>query len=284
MLRDDLRRIRREPALLVIEVAWRWTFGAAAIALLAFAFVRFQHAVAISGEEEAMLTSMTPEAAMEALGAIGARALPIATRLAEMIVPALVVFWVVAASMSRAAILSRLLSPNIRLSWSGFVGVHALRALSVVGLGGAYILASIISSWFTNPEQPNYLLTMAVFFVLFAIAVLAWLWVHWVLSVAAIYPVRDGLTARESVRSALGLVRNRRRELFAVASANGTARMVVGVVFTVIGLLPLPLYLVAPGLLIGLEVAIALVYCVVLDFLLLGRLAGYVEVSGRDPR
>jgi hypothetical protein len=227
---------------------------------------------------------MSPDLAMEALGAIEARALPIATQLAEMIVPLLLVLWVVAASVGRAMILSRLIAPSqTRLRWSGFAGVHFLRALSVVGLGGAYVLASMVSSGASNPEDPNYLLNMMVFFAMFVTALVVWLWVHWVLSLAAIYPVRDGFGTWESVRSALGLVRNRRRELARVASANGTARMVAGVVFTVIGLLPLPLYLVAPGLLMGMEVVIALVYCVVSDWMLLGRLVGYVEVAGKDP-
>lgn len=261
-----------------MEVAWRWMFGAAALGMLLFASVRLQHAVAISGEEETMLASMSPDLVMQALGAIAARTLPIATRLAEIIIPWLVLLWVVAASIGRATILSRLLgTTDTEIRWSGFVGLHILRALSVVGLAAAYVLDSMIAAWIVNPEESNYLLTMLMFLVLFMISVLVWSWVHWVLSLAAIYPVRDGTGIWTSVRRALRLVRERWQELAAVASTNGRARILVGVVFTVIGLLPLPLYRVSPGLLIGVEVVISLLYCVVSDWLLLGRLMGYVE-------
>ena len=269
-----------EPALLMMEVAWRWMFGAAAIGMLLFAIVRLQRAVAVTGQEEMMLASMSPELAMQALGAIAARALPIATRLAEMIIPWVVLLWVVAASAGRATILPQLLgTPEAEIRWSGFVGLHLLRALSVVGLAGAYVLDSMIASWIVNPEGSNYLLTMLMFLVLFMISVLVWSWVHWVLSLAAIYPVKDGTGVWRSVRSALRLVRERWQELAGVASANGRARILVGVVFTVIGLLPLPLYRVSSGLLIGFEVVISLLYCVVSDWFLLGRLIGYVEIS-----
>src|SRR5689334_10285863 len=112
VLRDNLKRVQNEPSILVIEVAWRWLFGAAALALLAFAFVRLQHAVIINSEEEELLSSMSPMLMGQAMATIMARALPIAARLAAMIVPALLILWVIAASVGRAAVLTRLLGPE----------------------------------------------------------------------------------------------------------------------------------------------------------------------------
>lgn len=280
MLRDNIARIRRNPSLLAIEVAWRWIFGAVALALLAFALVRLQHAVIINPEEEAQLHSMSPELIGQALVLIAYRAIPIALRLAALIVPALLVLWTVAASVGRAAIMTSLIGQDrAHMRWSAFIGVHALRALSVLGLFGGYLAASFGAALFANPENPNYLLSALVFLVMFAITVALWMWVHWVLSIAAIYPVKDDASLLVSITSAFQLVRRRPGKLAGVATGNGTARSLVALVFTFFGLLPLPLYSAAPGLLTVIEIIIALAYCVVSDWFLLARMVGYMEVA-----
>ena len=285
MLRENIARIRREPSLLAIEVAWRWTFGAVALALLAFAFVRLQHAVVINPEEEAQLHSMSPDLMGQALVMIAARAMPIAGRLAAILIPALLVLWSVAAILGRAVVLTRLVGPpRERMHWNGFIGVHVLRAASILGLTAGYLAASFFAALFVNPEDPNYLLGALVFVVMFVVVVALWMWVHWVLSVAAIFPVTDGMGTVASVQSAFRLVRTRGGELAAVATGNGTARSLVALVFTFFGLLPLPLYSVAPGLLTAIEIIIALTYCVISDWFLLARLVGYLEIATSAPK
>lgn len=278
MLRDNLARIRKEPSLLVIEIVWRWTFGAVAICLIAFAFVRLQHAIVVTPEEESLLASLSPVIAAQVLAGILSRALPFAIRLAAVVVPALLLLWTIAASVGRAVILSRLAGAP-RTNWSGVLGTHALRALSFVGLAGGYVTASFAAAFLTNPENPNLLVVALVFLLFFGVVVAIWIWVHWVFSLATIYPVIEGSGTFSAVRSALRLLRTNSKELAGIATANGTARSVVALFFTIIGLLPLPLYRVAPATLMAIEVVIALIYCVVSDWMLLGRLAGYLEVA-----
>lgn len=280
MLRDNIARIRHEPSLLAIEVAWRWIFGAVALALLAFAFFRLQHAVIINPEEDAQLHSMSPESIGQALILIAYRAIPVAAHLAAIIVPALLILWTIAASIGRAAIMAKLLGQDhTRLQWSAFIGVHALRALSVLGLFVGYLAASFGAAVLSNPENPNYLLSALVFLVMFVVVVAIWMWVHWVLSIAAIYPIKDSASLLVSLKSAFQLVQRKPGELAGIATGNGTARSIVALVFTFFGLLPLPLYPVAPGLLTVIEIIIALAYCVVSDWFLLARLVGYMEVA-----
>jgi hypothetical protein len=200
-----------------------------------------------------------------------------------MIVPALLILWVIAASVGRAAVLTRLLGPErTNLNWRGFIGVHVFRAASILALAAAYLGCAIIAGLFAGPD-PNMLLVTLIFLVLFAIAVLGWLWVHWVLSLAVIYPVRDAAGTWSSVRSALQLVRKNGKELSGIAATNGTARTVAALVFTFLGLLPIPLYHVAPDLFVAIEIVIILVYCVLSDWFLLARSVGYLEVAER-PR
>ncbi len=276
VLRESLQRIKRQPSLLAIEVAWRWAFGAAAIALLAFGFVRLQRGVEISPEELSQLASGSPDSMLVALGAIGERALPILARLVAIIVPSLFVLWVVAASVGRAVVLAKLVgTERVRLKWSGVIGMHLLRALSFVCLVCAYVLASVLASLLFH----SVILVFVFFLLMFAVAVAGWVWVHWVLSLAVIYPVTHGSGTFSSLRAAHRLVWAKGGELASVATANGTARSVVALVFTIFGLLPLPLYRVAPGVLIAIEVALALVYCVISDWFLLARLAAYLGVA-----
>ena len=280
MLRDNLNRIKREPSLLLIELAWRWLFGAVTIAMLAFAAVQLRRALVVSPDEQARLASMAPDVMVDALAVITARVFPLLARLAASIVPLLFLLWVATASVGRALVLSRLIGPRpSHPRWSAFVALHALRALSVIGLAAAYVACTSLASLVSSPENPNYLLGALLFLILFAASVAAWMWVHWVLSLGAIFPVSAQTGIIASVQSALQLVRGRRRELTRIASANGTARTVVAVVFTFAGLLPLPLYVVSPRVLTFVEIVIALSYCVASDFLLLGRLAAYVEVA-----
>jgi len=278
VLRDNLRRIQNEPALLVIEIAWRWLFGAAAFALLTFAFVRLQHAVVINSEEEELLSSMSPTLMAQAMVTILARALPVAARLAALIIPALLVLWIVAASVGRATVITRLLGPQSNLRWSGFIGVHIVRAASVLALSLAYIGCAFIAGFFAGPD-PNMFMVTLIFLLFFGIAVFVWMWVHWVLSLAAIFPVREGATTWSAVRSALRLVRQDGKQLAAVAATNGSARTLLALIFTFFGLVPLVLYRVSPGLFIAIELAIFLVYCLLSDWMLLGRLVGYLEVA-----
>lgn len=259
----------------MIEVAWRWFFGAVAIALLAFAVVRFQRAVAISPSEEAQLASASPDSMLLAAAAVMERALPVAARLAAIVVPALLVFWVVAATVGRAVILTKLVGPDVRIRWSGLVGTYLLRGFTVVALAIAYVASSSLASLISQ----SYIVIFLIFLFLFVIVLSIWSWVHWLISLATLYPILQGSGTAASLRQALRLVRARFSELAAVATSNGTARTVLALIFTLLGLLPLPLYRIAPGLLIALEIVIALVYCVISDWLLLARFVGYVEVA-----
>lgn len=259
-----------------MEVAWRWAFGAASIALLAFGFVRLQHGVEVSPEELSQLGSGSPDAMLVALAGIGGRALPILARLVAVIVPALFVLWVTAASVGRAVVLTKLVgAERARLKWSGVIGVHFLRALSVLGLAIAYVIASVVAPLLFRSVA----LVFVSFLLMLAVVVTVWLWVHWVLSIAAIYPVTQRAGVFAAVRSAYALVRATGGELGSIATANGTARTLIGLIFTVAGLLPLPFYRVGPGVVIVIEIVLALVYCVISDWFLLARLAGYIDVA-----
>lgn len=276
-MRDNMRRISREPALLVTEVTWRWLFGASSIVLLVYATLRLHAAIEVMPEEQALLTSLSPQGMAQALAEIGSRALPLLVRFGAIIVPSIAVLWILAATVGRAAVMTRLCR-NSDVRWVSLTAVHILRVISIFGLVLAYFGAAFAASLALNPESPNLLLATVIFVLLFAAAMLVWGFLHWILSLASIYPVTEAKGTVASLRAAIGLIRTRRSELTSIASPNATARTLAAIVFTILALLPLPLLTATPALFWTVEIFLTLVYCVVSDFLLLTRLAAYVEL------
>jgi len=264
------------------EVIWRWTFSGTTIALCLFATVRLQRSVVVLAEEQEMLTSKAPLQVVQAILEIWQRARPLVLRLGVIIVPALILLWVVAATVGRAYVTHRIAakeSPG-RPDWVSLAVLNLLRVIALLLLVPAYILAAMATLSVSTPESPNHLLALLVFLVLFSIAVLIWSIVNWMLSLASIYATVARASLFQALRDAWLLLRSRTSQLAAIAAQNATVRTLVGVVFTVIALAPLALRSI-PAVFWSLEIAIFLLYCVLSDLLLLARLSAYVEVVGQ---
>lgn len=222
---------------------------------------------------------MSPAQIAEALLEIGKRALPPALRLGMVLVPAVCLLWVIATTVGRTYVLHCLPEPSReRPRWFAIAVLNLLRALSVFGLVGAYFASSYASSLVIDPEASKYLPAALVFLFLFGASALVWSFVHWVLSLANIYAVRQGLGTISSIGKAFRLVRNGGRGLIGIASESATTRTVVAVVFTILALFPLSLHR-WPALVVSFEGGLFLVYCLASDLLLLARLEAYAEAA-----
>jgi hypothetical protein len=261
------------------ELAWRWAFSASALALSAFAILRLQGAVVILPEEQQMLSSRTPLQIAEAVLEVWQRARPLVFKLGLIVIPAVIVLWLIAATVGRAYVLNRICqSAETKPNWLGLVTLNSLRVLSVIGLIGAYIACSRATTLVSNPESPNYFDALVVFLLLFSVAVLIWSFIHWILSLACIFAARERTSTIASLRRTVSLLRGQGRQLASVAAQNGTARTVVAILFSFLTLFPLVLYRL-PILFWTLEFAILLLYCLASDLLLLARLSAYVELA-----
>jgi hypothetical protein len=278
-LRQHLARVFRDPSLVGAELAWRWVFGASSLALLIFAFVRLQRAVVVLPEEQEMLASRTPLQIAEALLEIWHRIQPLAVRIGLIVIPSIVVLWLIASTVGRGYVIARIVSPPIQTpNWLALALLHLLRIISVILLVGAYVECSRATLLVSSPESPNYLAATLLFLVLFGVSVLVWSLVHWVLSLACVYAVRERSSPVRSIGKTLSLVKTRGRALAGIAAQNGSARTLVAVVFTLLALFPLVVASL-PILFWGSEAVILVAYCFVSDLLLLARLGAYVEVA-----
>jgi hypothetical protein len=103
---------------------------------------------------------------------------------------------------------------------------------------------------------------------------------NWLLSLAAVFAVRNGDDAVAAISSALSLIRERMGAVFAVSTWTGMAHLVLFSVATTVVAIPLATVGFLPGRLILLAmIVVTLVYLAIADWLYMARLAGYVCIA-----
>lgn len=268
--------IRQQPALPLAEIAWRWCFAAAAGLLAAVALLEYLNSIPVSWGERLLLESEQPLLALAAL----AHALRgSASRLAAGAIlagTAIAIVWMLFSALGRLVTLQALL-PQARWAYRPLLGLSFLRSgLFLAGfLAG---LGALILAGFAGPggdAAPSVVLAA----VLVAGIWLVWTLLNWLLSVAAIFIVRDQQDTFGSVAAAVDLVRSKFGEFVltslpfvllhyvALAAAIASGALVFDVMTRV-----------SPeaG---GALVAIAAGYFAYADFLYITRLAAYVGLA-----
>ncbi len=168
---------------------------------------------------------------------------------------------------------------------------------AILGLVGAVILVQVVSAGFSssaastgvtsnNSAAPAGLGAGIAFLLLFPLAGLvfaAWSTLNWVLSLAAVFAVRDGDVPKDAlgaVSAAVGFCRERSGAVLAVTIWTGLAHLTVFVVATTAVSLPLSFAQIAPSrVVLAAVVLLAVAYFAVADWLYIARLAGYVCIA-----
>lgn len=288
------------------EISWRWVIGATATALFCFGLVEYVSTLPVTNGEVLFLRTRQPYLVAEAIMHMLRGTLNRAVMSAVLAALFLVLLWMIAASLGRVTILGAMLdymraqiarkasdaglahdaptdaaserrvtNPIPTLLRLNFLRV-ALTVAAVVGLIGAVILAG-----FALPESnPQPGLAFLLFLPLLAGICLAWSVLNWLLSLAAVFAVRDHEDALGAISAAVSLCRDRMAAVLAVNAWTGVAHalaflgatMVVGVLLGLAGTLPSRLLTLG---LIGVTIA----YFAVADWLYTARLAGYVCIA-----
>jgi len=281
---EGLRQAFHEPAVVLAEIAWRWSFGLAALALLAGLFFAYLDTLPISNIELLALRSRTPLLVADAIAHIFRGSGPRLVRSFAIVFPAIAMLWVAAAGLGRVATLKALLGREDRVPLAPQVGLNFLRAsvtlAAFVGYLGALILAGRTATGGDDVRPGVFLLV----FVLLGMAVsIARSWVNWFLSLGAIPAARDGLDTFTAMASAVALVRRQPRRFVGAAAVFGTIHGVLFAFTTVACLLVLSLADNVPAAAsLFLLTVITLAYFAALDFLSIARLAAYVAIHEID--
>ena len=289
---EGFRAIFRRPSFGLAEIAWRWSFGAAAGLLLVFSFFEYLDTLPVSKGDLLLLRTSQPilisRAALHILRGSAFRVVETAVVLALT----LGIAWVVIASLGRAATLKASFAyfhegevSSADRKENEFCGLGSIFGLNffrlcvtfaaMVGCFAAILLASAASGPTDRAPGSALLIIMTVTLLVW----LAWSTVNWFLSTAAIFVVADGQDTFGAITAAVDLCRARPGSLFAAGTWFGLAHITAFVVASSMVAFPLGFAAVLPaGVVLGGVLLVTMLYFAVTDFLYVGRLAAYIAI------
>src|SRR4051794_15628694 len=109
-VRSGFTNIFRNPAVFLVELAWRWAYGAPALLLIAYSALLFLKLTPISDRDLFGLSGIIPGTAHAALSHIFSNSGPLLIRLIIALAVGIGILWWLASSLGRATVLQHLVS------------------------------------------------------------------------------------------------------------------------------------------------------------------------------
>src|SRR5712691_9080965 len=105
---EGFRILFRMPSLALAEIAWRWSFGLAVVALLAVSFREYMSTLPVTAAEMFLLQTRQPVLMLQVIARILQGSAPRAVTALMVLALAVTLAWIVLASLGRAAPLKTL--------------------------------------------------------------------------------------------------------------------------------------------------------------------------------
>jgi len=285
----------QRPAFGLAEIAWRWSFGGAAAALAAIAFLEYLDTLTVSRGDLFLLRTRHPALISQAIAHIFRGS---AFRVVETIVVlalALAVGWTVIAALGRAVTIESLLEhfrrqsnesgyqaegkPSRAWSLGSLLGLNCLRAGAALAAVAGSLAAFILGGSASATENPS---PGAAFLIILGVTSIVWMiwsFLNWILALAPVFVVAQGRNTFEAINAVVELCRSRAGSVFAAGTWFGLAHIAVFFVATTLVGFPLGLAGALPrGVTLGGVLLVTLLYFAAADFLYMGRLAAYVAM------
>ncbi len=274
--RAGFRAVSAKPALIFVEIAWRWTFGAAAWALVFLALHRIFSRTDVS-QLELLLSRHSDLFLIADAGArILSQVLPQLAAEALVLVPAIAVLWIVAATVGRVVTLNALVDHAGGRS-RGFVRVLILDIMrAALTLAAALAWLGAVLLFGATLAMQHMAAALALSFVVIIVVLSCWSAVNWFVALAPIWMVRDGQGVFAAIGASLDLYRRSPGAYIGIASSFGLMRFGAVVVATLGALIATQS---TPARGVAATIAIALGYFGVADFLYIARLAAYLKLD-----
>jgi hypothetical protein len=271
----------------VAEITWRWSYGAAATALLSLSFLEYLDTLPVSKKDLFLLRSRQPGLISRALSHILAGSGPRAIAASIVLGLTLSLAWIVVSAFGRAATLKSMLSyfwakepeKTFPFHVRALVGLNFLRTgallSALVGSVGAMVLGGMASS----EKDPSPGLAMLIFMAVFMLVWSAWSMVNWLLSLASLLVAARGKDTFGAIAASVGFFREHLGAVLAASTWFGLAHLVALSVASSVVAFPLAFAGVLPGgVVFGGVLLVGLLYFAVADWLYLGRLGAYVWI------
>jgi hypothetical protein len=300
---EGFRAAFRRPSITFAEIAWRWTVGAVAWALFLFSFIEYLDTLPVTHADATLLHTGQPLLVGRAFSHIlrGSLNRAVFTTLIEAI--ALASLWIIVASVGRAATVRTLIAyfagsdnattannasnrfgenrDSIRpRSFRALITLNFLRVAAALAALLAFAGAAILASFVSSDKNPQPGLAFTVFLPFAGLILTVWSTLNWLLSIASIFPTRDGADALDALSAAVTFFRDSVGPVFAVTTWTGIAHLIaLSIAGTAISLPLAFIQFVPPHLIIAAIGILALVYFAFADWLYVARLAGYVRIA-----
>jgi hypothetical protein len=228
-VRTGFATLFRDPAIFAAELAWRWTFGIAALLLIAYALLIFLQSLTVSDRDYFGLLGIFPGTVRAALENIFHGSGPRMLRVGISLWFGIALLWWIAASAGRTAALNALM-PGRDARFTDMLRIHALRAGLFATAGLAYLGAIAAAAIFS--QQPGgrdgskfYLIAIP----LILIVSMVWSTLAWYVSIAPIIAKERGTSAIESLLEAAALSHRQPAQFIWVSFCYGALRFLAGI-------------------------------------------------------
>ena len=276
-LREGFREVLRDPALLLIEIGWRWTFGAIALLVLWLSVFAVFGSVPVDSR---FLSTSSALSAWEAAQSIASTAISLGRALTRVGITAsvfLALCWIVLNSLGRHATLARpALTPGANLRFCLAISIArvgiafaAVLAWIVAGFAAAF-LGTVVS----RDPLPNLGVMLVILLPAGILIVAAWATLNWYLSLAPIFATSDKRRLAAGVWEFARESRDRLVEISVVSGVIRAAFFVIALVFSFAAAA-----LIANPLLVTADlIAISLLYFLCAEFVYVARLCAYAKL------
>lgn len=277
--RAGWRIIQQNPKLFLVEIIWRWSFGLVALLMLLQAFASALQRVTISDADWAALHTLDLTQAASAAANVLLAFWRVFCLVLAALVPALAVAWMMAATWGRAATLRILQKSSgaAAVAGSNLLRIFLLLLAAIIAvlvIAGAALFSTRFSA---SPSEPNVALYFLIVLIALPVIMIVWAILNWVLSLAPLFSVRESRGVFGGLAATLRSLRCHREAFWSVSAVYGTVRGIALIAVIVLGLV-----LGALGenrIVLGLLVALLLVYFAFADLLYIARLAAYLQIA-----
>jgi hypothetical protein len=290
---EGFRAAFRRPSLTFAEVAWRWSTGAAAAALVTLAVFEYCDSLRVTDLEASLLATRQPLLALQVLLHIFRGTISRVLAASLIIGVAVSLAWIVVGSVGRAATVRALLDyfrSTARFSSSEHQNQAAafrpLMAINfwrlVAALAGLLGFVGVGTLFRLIPPQLNAhsALAYSVLVLLVSLISIVWAQLNWTLSLACIFAVRDGEDALGAIFAAVTFLGERAGSVLSVETWNVVAHVAaLGGGTTLVSMLLAFVPVVPARVIIAGGLLVMLGYWALVDWLYMARQAGYICIA-----
>ena len=292
---EGFRAVFRQPAIPLAEIAWRWSFGVAAMFLAGASLLEYFDTLPVSVRDMLLLRSRQPILIARAISHIFHGSAFRFASASVILMAALTIGWSIIAAIGRAATVRAVLDyfsirnedvPSSDRSHvlerkqsklRSLVGLNLLRVVLTLATAIACVGAAILAGFASSSADPQPGLVFLLFMPLILLVWLLWSVLNWFLSLASLFLIEQDNDILGAISAAVDLYRARLGPILSVGFWFLLAHVFALVVATTIVAFPLAFARVLPaGVVLGGVLLVMLLYFAVADFLYVGRLAAYL--------